>query len=89
VERWDQTWGFDAPCVRHCSSVILRTHRWIMVTQRLDIRLDQQRRRKLRELASEQGDSVSGLNRRLIDRAYADTIRAAASARRMSWANWR
>lgn len=54
----------------------VHTGRDIMVTRRLDIRLDQQRRRKLRDMASEHGDSVSGLIRRLIDRAYAVTIRA-------------
>ena len=46
-----------------------------MATQRLDIRLDQERRRKLRELAAEQGAPISELVRRLIDQAYEETLR--------------
>ncbi len=45
-----------------------------MAIERLDVRLDQERRRKLRELAAEQGTTVSDLVRRLIDRAYEDTL---------------
>jgi hypothetical protein len=45
-----------------------------MVTERLDVRLDQERRRKLRELAAEQGAPVSEMVRRLIDRAYEETL---------------
>ena len=44
-----------------------------MAIERLDVRLDQERRRKLRELAAEQGTPVSEMVRRLIDRAYDDT----------------
>lgn len=46
-----------------------------MVTQRLDIRLDPERREKLRELASEQGAAVSEVVRRLIDLAYEERMR--------------
>jgi len=45
-----------------------------MVTKRLDVRLDHERRRKLRELATEQGTPVSEMIRRLIDRAYEQTL---------------
>lgn len=45
-----------------------------MAIERLDVRLDQERRRKLRELAEEQGTPVSETVRRLIDRAYEDTL---------------
>ena len=45
-----------------------------MTTERLDVRLDQERRRKLRELAAAQGTAVSEMVRRLIDRAYEDTL---------------
>jgi uncharacterized protein (DUF1778 family) len=41
-----------------------------MTVERLDVRLDQERRRKLRVLAEEQGTAVSEMVRRLIDRAY-------------------
>jgi hypothetical protein len=47
-----------------------------MTVERLDVRLDQERRRKLRELAAEQGAPVSEMVRRLIDRAYEDTLGA-------------
>lgn len=47
-----------------------------MATERLDVRLDQDRRRKLQELAAEQGASVSEMIRRLIDRAYEDALLA-------------
>ena len=47
-----------------------------MAIERLDVRLDQERRRKLRELATEQGTPVSEMVRRLIDRAYEDTLLA-------------
>ena len=60
-----------------------------MVTERLDVRLDLERRRKLRELAAEQGTPVSEMVRRLIDRAYEDTLverrrRAAQQVGRMA-----
>ncbi len=45
-----------------------------MTVERLDVRLDQERRRKLRELAEEQGAPVSEMVRRLIDMAYEDTL---------------
>ena len=45
-----------------------------MTVERLDVRLDQDRRRKLRELAAEQGAPVSEMVRCLIDRAYEDTL---------------
>lgn len=47
-----------------------------MTIERLDVRLDQERRRKLREVAAEQGAPVSEMVRRLIDRAYEETIDA-------------
>ncbi|PKB80664.1 MAG: hypothetical protein BZY88_08450 [SAR202 cluster bacterium Io17-Chloro-G9] len=47
-----------------------------MTVERLDVRLDQARRRKLRELAKEQGTAVSELVRRLIDRAYEESLNA-------------
>ncbi|MBM3925650.1 MAG: ribbon-helix-helix protein, CopG family [SAR202 cluster bacterium] len=47
-----------------------------MAIERLDVRLDQERRRKLQELAAEQGTPVSEIVRRLIDMAYEDTLKA-------------
>lgn len=47
-----------------------------MTVERLDVRLDQERRRKLQELAAEQGAPVSEMVRRLIDKAYEDTLDA-------------
>ena len=47
-----------------------------MTVERLDVRLDQERRRKLRELAAEHGAPVSEMVRRLIDRAYEDNMDA-------------
>ena len=47
-----------------------------MAIERLDVRLDQERWRKLQELAAEQGTPVSEMVRRLIDRAYEDTLGA-------------
>ncbi len=47
-----------------------------MATDRLDVRLDPEHRRKLRELAAEQGTPVSETIRRLVDRAYEETLRA-------------
>ena len=46
-----------------------------MATQRLDVRLDQDRRRKLSELAGEQEASVSETVRRMIDDAYEEALR--------------
>lgn len=46
-----------------------------MTTQRLDIRLDDDRRQKLRELAADHGTPVSELVRRLIDQAYEARMR--------------
>lgn len=45
-----------------------------MISQRLDVRLDQDRHRKLRELAAKQGAPVSEVVRRLIDKAYDDAL---------------
>lgn len=47
-----------------------------MATDRLNVRLDRERRRRLKELAAEQGAPVSETIRRLIDRAYDETLRA-------------
>jgi hypothetical protein len=46
-----------------------------MATERLDVRLDGERRRKLRELATEQSAAVSELVRRLIDQAYEESLK--------------
>ncbi len=46
-----------------------------MATRRLDVRLDTDRREKLRVLATEQGTPVSELIRRLIDRAFEERAR--------------
>lgn len=43
-----------------------------MVTERLDVRLDPERRRKLEELAEHKQVSVSDTVRELIDKAYED-----------------
>ena len=45
-----------------------------MTMQRLDIRLDGDRRQKLQELAADQGTPVSELIRRLIDQAYEERM---------------
>ncbi len=45
-----------------------------MTIDRLDVRLDQERRRKLKELAAEHDAPVSEVVRRLIDKAYEDTL---------------
>lgn len=45
-----------------------------MATERLDVRLDQERRRKLQELAAEKGTPVSEVVRRLIDQAYEEAL---------------
>ena len=47
-----------------------------MATERLDVRLDHERRRKLREVAADQDAPVSETIRRLIDRAYEDILGA-------------
>lgn len=47
-----------------------------MQIERLDVRLDQERHRRLREMAQEHKTPVSELVRRLIDAAYEDTLRA-------------
>ena len=41
-----------------------------MVTERLDVRLDPERRRKLEKLAEQEKSSVSNTVRKLIDQAY-------------------
>jgi hypothetical protein len=45
-----------------------------MAVERLDVRLDLERRRKLRELAAEHRIPVSETVRRLIDRAYEESL---------------
>ena len=47
-----------------------------MTNKRLDVRLDTERRRKLGALAAEQGAPISEMVRRLIDRAYEETLQA-------------
>lgn len=46
-----------------------------MVTERLEVRLDRERRRKLSELAAAQGAPVSEVVRRIIDQAYEEVLR--------------
>jgi hypothetical protein len=45
-----------------------------MATERLDVRLDRDRHRKLRELAARYDVPVSETVRRLIDRAYEESL---------------
>jgi predicted transcriptional regulator len=45
-----------------------------VATERLDVRLDQERRRKLQELAAQRGAPVSEVVRRLIDQAYEEAL---------------
>ena len=47
-----------------------------MTAERLDVRLDQERRRKLKELAAQRGVAISEVVRRLIDDAYEEIKRA-------------
>lgn len=47
-----------------------------MVTERLEVRLDRERRRKLSELAAAHGVPVSEVVRGMIDRAYEEALRA-------------
>ncbi len=47
-----------------------------MVTERLEVRLDAERRRKLKEIAEQRGAPVSEVVRQLIDQAYQDIDRA-------------
>ena len=46
------------------------------MTNRLDVRLDSEHRRRLEELAEENGVPISEVVRRLIDGAYEDVLRA-------------
>src|SRR3989304_1768833 len=46
-----------------------------MVTQRLEVRLDRERRRKLSELAQGRGVPVSQAVRQMIDEAYKEALR--------------
>jgi hypothetical protein len=46
------------------------------MTNRLDVRLDTERRRRLEELAQEDGIPISEVVRRLIDGAYENIMRA-------------
>ena len=46
------------------------------MTNRLDVRLDSEHRRRSEELAEENGVPISEVVRRLIDDAYEDTVRA-------------
>ncbi len=45
------------------------------MTNRLDVRLDPEHRRRLEELAGENGVAISEIVRRLIDAAYEDIVR--------------
>lgn len=45
-----------------------------MTTERLDVRLGREQRRKLRELAAEQHSPISDVVRRLIDKAYEESL---------------
>lgn len=46
-----------------------------MATDRLEVRLDPDRRRKLQELAAERGAAVSDVVRHIIDQAYEQALR--------------
>ena len=46
------------------------------MTNRLDVRLDSEHRRRLEQLAQERGVAISEVVRRLIDGAYEDVLRA-------------
>ncbi len=46
-----------------------------MATERLEVRLDEERRRKLAELARERGLAISQAVRTMIDEAYEDVTR--------------
>jgi Ribbon-helix-helix protein, copG family len=46
-----------------------------MVAERLEVRLDQERKRKLEELAQDHQSSVSETVRKLIDRAHNEYLR--------------
>lgn len=45
-----------------------------MVTERLEVRLDEEHRRRLSEIASTRGEPVSQVVRELIDRCYEETL---------------
>ncbi|MBM3933493.1 MAG: hypothetical protein FJ319_04205 [SAR202 cluster bacterium] len=47
-----------------------------MATERLEVRLDVEHRRRLKVLAEEHGTPASDLVRQLIDRAYEDSLKA-------------
>ena len=47
-----------------------------MATERLDVRLDRERRRRLSALATARGGSVSEVVREMIDQAYEEALRA-------------
>lgn len=57
-----------------------------MATERLEVRLDEERRRKLAEVASRRGTPVSEVVRMMIDQAYEDLLRERRSeaARRIA-----
>ena len=46
------------------------------MTNRIDVRLDAEHRRRLEKLAQEKGAAISDVVRRLIDGAYEDILRA-------------
>ena len=56
-------------------AVLYIPYRKRAVTNRLDVRLDPEHRRKLEELAGESGVPISEVVRRLIDGAYEDILR--------------
>jgi hypothetical protein len=60
-----------------------------MVAERLEVRLDQERRRKLKELAEDEEATVSETIRMLIDRAHEDYMleRRLAAVQRIANAN--
>jgi hypothetical protein len=60
-----------------------------MVLERLDVRLDKERRRKLAELAEKEGLSLSDAVRRMIDREYEaiELENRLAAVRRIAAAN--
>jgi uncharacterized protein (DUF1778 family) len=53
----------------------VRTKEGEIGTERLEVRLDEERRRKLAEVASRRGTPVSEAVRTMIDEAYEDLVR--------------
>ena len=61
---------------RKIGATFVVPYRLRAMTNRLDVRLDSEHRRRLEELAGESGVPISEIVRRLIDGAYEDIVRA-------------